>query len=868
MYLATNYQTISDLKNRLDEFEPDQKHDKYLIADLLWTTRNPSFSCSCDKTRFQELTGMKILPERITLDQILEPRVKCGGMKEHMLDNFCDEEMFLGLHPARTKTDLVIRRTRWQDIRYSVTEDMVNLMRDVSLDYIHTLNLYYYMLVHEKGLYVLSRIKQNGGLCSIENWIEVTTQINSRAKTYHTDPDDLILTAELSGLTGYRNPPMPGFDVVAEVKDLANAGTSRPQAWHGLFKKALEKVLNIRSDFIEWQELVDFIPSVATSGASGEKGEFMIDNIMEKIAIRKNMLPYFKTVDQLVKSQPAYKQIAKAFVKPELGKLRIAVTSDYNTYLLQSYLLYFVNHAYLKIDGITLEESGIVELKRHEHMLKLLRNCYALPFDYRAFDHQPTMDEIKEITSGLLRLGLINVPEEKQDQIEAWIEVCVNSFTQSVIIIDGVEYNVKGGVMSGIRLTSLLGNLWNRIVMEVVSEFAPPIYLEVRGDDSNIIDPNWYSLLVIRLLMTSYNIDGSNSKFSIHSGRTEFLRLWYVDRVQGLPNRVIPGLTQNKPWSNTPWHAESIIESLLSCYYTLRRRVGKKLQNIRTIVVNAWCRIRKVSWKWLQLPRIMGGLGMLPYEGYSTTVNWIRPKAWRPSIRTKYTPTPPWVHDLQAKGFTFSADQCVKASLQYFSSLLSYDDAREVARRQRDYYTSELVKWRETIKTIKWQYVPVNTHSLSQGREEEGYSSVSVAYSDIVKNPPSLFGKYRDKLELWRNLIKYKDFDRTFRPMQYIRLHEAGLYYAIKKLERLGYHRTFAVDYVMEGKMGMSDCGLHPLATVFVESMAARLFQNIPKINSFYNRVSRFNEMIVVSVRAAARRVGCSPWYKALLDRW
>lgn len=105
-----------------------------------------------------------------------------------------------------------------------------------------------------------------------------------------------------------------------------------------------------------------------------------------------------------------------ALIKSELGKIRIAVASPVEHYLIYSWLLSKTGSFYSARSGNTLEETLVQEGLRMWNVVKdLKQGFYSLPFDYAKFDHQPTKREIACIDDILYALALQQIPDNLKD---------------------------------------------------------------------------------------------------------------------------------------------------------------------------------------------------------------------------------------------------------------------------------------------------------------------------------------------------------------------------------------------------------------------------------------------------------------------
>lgn len=90
-------------------------------------------------------------------------------------------------------------------------------------DYITTLNC---LFANELIPHFYTRLDRLGAWSGdINHFIKVAKNLNDRIKLYGLDDEpNPWFYVELATLTGYRNPPFPGFDIAKESESLANAG--------------------------------------------------------------------------------------------------------------------------------------------------------------------------------------------------------------------------------------------------------------------------------------------------------------------------------------------------------------------------------------------------------------------------------------------------------------------------------------------------------------------------------------------------------------------------------------------------------------------------------------------------------------------
>ncbi|APG76062.1 hypothetical protein 2 [Wenling toti-like virus 2] len=213
------------------------------------------------------------------------------------------------------------------------------------------------------------------------------------------------------------------------------------------------------------------------------------------------------------------------------------------------------------------------------------------------------------------------------------------------------EYEITGGLPSGIRGTSVYGNLWNAAMTQTVRDYAkrvlgydPVTHIALKGDDALLVAKHPAELYVLRVCYAACNLDGNDAKFGICKGQGEFLRGEYCpEAVHGWSTRVIPSITQYKPWGGGSWNPADVCNEIVTAIRATERRAGKSLSPLLTSAGRKWSRITRQSSNWLALPVHMGGYGLLPWRGLvpSRTL----PRTRRPLMKfgTKNAPIPSWI---------------------------------------------------------------------------------------------------------------------------------------------------------------------------------------------------------------------------------
>lgn len=327
------------------------------------------------------------------------------------------------------------------------------------------------------------------------------------------------------------------------------------------------------------------------------KKNILVNGEKVSLRLRKNQVHFFYDSEALYKKCLSETgEVNFSIVKSELGKVRIAVSSDIYTYLKMSWVLSFSGDFYKHIPGATIDESVTEELRRMRNIISYLnnKNAKGLPFDYDAFDHQPTLDEIQHIYDLVANKSRFNVPVDELSEYDQVVKNTSDGIKKAVLIYrpnsdtsvpsenrhNETVFDVEGSLLSGLRITSIIGNIWNTINTMVNRQILRSMGIHdqnsifyIRGDDSVILSDSYPYLVLFSESYRGQNIVGGYGKFSIQIQECEFLRQWYYKgRIFGYLGRSVPSITQSKPWSNTAWTPDNVISSVIEAIETCIRR--------------------------------------------------------------------------------------------------------------------------------------------------------------------------------------------------------------------------------------------------------------------------------------------------------
>lgn len=790
---------------------------------------------------------------------------------------FTDDD-FKSVFKPRSKQDLAIRRTRAPAIARLIP-DLVWaewLPRLINLDYISVLNLLLAEVIHKDWLSVWHKANALNSLDDFVNTAKIWSNTLKKQPATHLTRQRFL---EAAGLTGYRNPPFGDFDFMGESKRLAHGGEKHGVIgtdWLATFRKhAVLVQKGARPKPIDFISLRDFIASdiAATAGASSTGKVWWTDSEGEhKFKARKNFLMDIYSVDELYDQLLANlgRQSNKSFIKAELGKMRIAVTGDVWTYYCMAWLNYLCAGVYLDWDGNTLDETLEQQAARQEKIRGELKGSHCLPFDYAEFDHQASMDEVMILCDLFLSLGERNVPEEHK---QLWLRVknaTVESFQHSVLIAslnnETQKFEVTGGVESGIRLTSTLGNYWNMVMTSVSREMIQQvgirddIYAYLRGDDSLIITNSYWTTLLFRLCYAANNAEGNDAKYGIHYEEGEFLRVWYAPGGNyGYANRAIPGLLQHKAWSSEPWAPESAVESQLETVSILERRYRRDFKWLKSWIENDWARASKQDIRWLQTPTTAGGLGLTSFRGWLPNNVW--PKIDKVTgVKFRVDETSHELYQQKYEQWAITTDQAKELQQKAMIAKVATDDIPGMMVKFREQFRNEL----KTLRDTSWRIVvtrALDIQTLWDSCATLSRCSSVADYTRLLDIEVELFGRYKNMERLWTQAQEVSSVS-DLKPMDWLRGYNVAMYRDIHKVELKGrMHRADAIDFLF-GKIACFVGNLNPLVSNVISKHTAR---SVSYMMTAPSRFSRETWVLMTSLGSAklSEAFATSTFYKA-----
>nr|UHS72476.1 MAG: putative RNA-dependent RNA polymerase [Totiviridae sp.] len=673
---------------------------------------------------------------------------------------------------------------------------------------------------HINGMKAFLDIKQLGYLNSIQDFVDMSF-ISSYVKRFPSDDGSKQIFAEINSLTGYLQNDIEETDWHEKMSELANGG-----AEHGLpgqdtiktFSELLDLVCPPTNKPHLFLNLYDYIDSgIWLTAGSSSIGKVYWETGTDKghFKARKNMITYLYTTSELYDLCKRWdgRLISRAFTKDELSKRRIAVASNIESYLCESYLLYNMTHIYKSWKYITLDETPAVEHNRTIELSKLLKDGkWALPFDFKNFDHQPTTEEIQTIMRH--DLNGVKVPKQHLDEWNKTKYKVINSYSNNTMSMNidnkKVKIDVKGGLPSGVRWTSLIGNQWNMIMSQwarnittKILGYDPVLTMGIKGDDTYIIANRAVDLCIFREAYAMINAVGLNSKFGIQKRVCEFLRVEISgSNARGWTNRSIPTITQRKPWNAEPWSIEAGVGAVAQAISTTERRCFKDLNDLHDINRKRWSRHFGLSTRWLELPRLYGGFGIYPWKYYKPT-DPLKIKNNKPTI--KYKDIVPYK---ELSWINLTDEERTTMAVNAMSAATHTDDIRPIYTQTKQ----DIVKATRKVKTRWYKYEPSFRIGWYGGLETP----------DFTGYWPKFMGGFEQQKEALEIISDYSylpnDVKQRITLMEALQQNAPSFAQGVKQYESRGWHRTDAINIGLGIVPTSTAFGLHPKMTPFIRS--------------------------------------------------
>jgi hypothetical protein len=650
----------------------------------------------------------------------------------------------------RTGTDRAIRRVRLVDVAGLLRTEWwaKRLITHTTLwDQVSVTNML--LAVYIQGVGWMDWWEKTGAFGgSVERWTQTAKIVNNMAKAQgFSDVDDLAV-AECVGYVGYRNPPYEGFDLVSEAEGLAHSGI-RHDRFGGLarFSEIAQRILRRRgeveltADATSFDEYLKYGPWETSGSSNVGRVVWKFKQEAGHFKARKNFLPDVLGFNEAVHTMSNLgTQDNTVIIKPERGKIRIAVASDVWNYWAMAWLDEYLSNGTRLWNGTIIDEGRLGMAHRLYRMGVDGATKWHMPYDYASFDHQVTTEEIMVLVDILVELAHDACPSiTVRDEIVRIGRLVVSGFQHSKLRVgaaivrtaggeipthvkpgdDAYCWNVEGGLMSGIRWTSKIGDMWNLVMMqwaaELVEEISKrkPDSITVKGDDSEVEATSPTTCLLMKAALDAIGAKGGDGKFGIHYGQSEFLRVWFRDgKANGFLNRAIPAITQRKPWSSEPWTYEQNTEGVRLALDTCKRRGAdtRKLDSLWDHLKRGWAERRGAQVAVLGVPKALGGPGIGDWDGHTVTIG---DKQVLDPPRVEVVSESDWrmeriAHQADRLGLRPNTDELAQLARDAASEKILADDVPAVLSRIRHLLTPD---YRCTKRELSLNW-PARTWSL------------------------------------------------------------------------------------------------------------------------------------------------------------
>ncbi len=636
------------------------------------------------------------------------------------------------MFPPNHKVDVSMRRMRITDFSNIIrSHKYLSYCSEMKMDYIWTMNFVLWCLCYPE---FFDKIKYFNCFLDRDSFFEWGTKQSRLTKVSSATRLERSAFSEITALLGYKVFD-PQFDIDKEAEKLANSGIEKTNWWNEVFFSFRAEGQHIDvNGFPDYVKKVDWI----TAGSASKKTKIKFTDGEEKNTMcKKNFLPFLFSSEELVSdAQSTNLQINKALIKDELAKRRLAVASDNNTYLKQSYGL---SKFSFSLPGCSLLYDNSQMIDMFNEIKEKISGNYGEPLDFEAFDHQPTLAELKYIHSFYVT-----------DDLNFITNSFFSDLDRATLSTKDKTYDIKGGLQSGQRTTSYDGNYFSYLVkrttQNIIKQLFPyifdPVYTLFRGDDSSDIYYSKQQALLYALIPSAARIKFAMHKFGIFFENTEFLRTWInTNETVGYSSRAIPSMTQRKPWNSEPWTEFSDFLSIVESNSTIFRRSGRNIFSIEEITSF----FPNLTLNIVYTPKHLGGIGLCYNDNLQELVSYkIRTTGPRAIPIYNY-----YFDEMKKNNSTFDAD---KAANSFFSELFDRDRSSSKTKKIISFIKNSIPNLIKRLSrpglTYSFPQVPTQFASLSKLESlyqniilENKFSTVPSEYPKILINNAILLKK-------------------------------------------------------------------------------------------------------------------------------
>lgn len=231
--------------------------------------------------------------------------------------------------------------------------------------------------------------------------------------------------------------------------------------------------------------------------------------------------------------------VAAVALKEE-AKTRTVITTPMASYLRQSYILYLLGKPNFL--------SSTMANRSEYNKIRFTSGGTYLCVDASKFDHSVSKQFMaffwNTLSSVFLTYGLVEAAEICVDECD--------SLNDLVIDYNKMKIKYEGGLLSGWRITTLIGSLKSALLCEYINHCLKKQYkYVVQGDDIMMLVDDIIDISNIKKLAEDLNITTNDEK-TTSSTKGEFLKVQYDEtKAVSYPVRSVRSIFYANPWLDT-----------------------------------------------------------------------------------------------------------------------------------------------------------------------------------------------------------------------------------------------------------------------------------------------------------------------------
>lgn len=386
-------------------------------------------------------------------------------------------------------------------------------------------------------------------------------------------------------------------------------------------------------------------------------------------------------IQSLIESSDVYHKakqlpnVAHVALKEE-SKTRTVITTPMASYLRQSYILHRLGKANFLHSTIGNTEN-----------MRKLRGSYQgeyICLDASKFDHCISLEFMNFFWNVLLNI----FRRSGEETIVNLILDEITDLNNLYVEYDSMSIKYEGGLLSGWRITTLIGSLKSALLCEyILSKTSRELSYVVQGDDIIIMGDLGLSLKQLSELASHLGLEVNDRK-STRGDVGEFLKYRYSNQgIYGMPCRAIRSIFYANPWLDstvkrspneiiTPWHV------FLSRTMTMLNYIPdvSKFYGDACVDLSNWTgkqlKVKQVA-ELLQTPINVGGLGLYEFSNCEDHINIVV------SRRDDNLGGERWF--LNQYGISENSTNDKKFTIKRYSKVLDFADVFKRVEKFKDY---------------------------------------------------------------------------------------------------------------------------------------------------------------------------------------